>query len=96
MPQKSDPTTAPSLAERAAELRKQLPELRRQAAQHPGGVSPAYAHALKRVERWEAGDARPVIVTRLSDGRVFAQAVAPGSYEDGQVVEARAVVRGGA
>ena len=61
----------PTLADRIAAVRGDGPDLQRRAkaAGWPSGISPEVSWALKRLERWEKGDERPVRVVVLTGKR---------------------------
>lgn len=74
------------LSAAASALRGDLPRVKAAAASRPGGVNATYCWALKRLERWDAGDVRPVIVHRFADGRFVAEVVADdGVTRDGDI-----------
>lgn len=77
----------PTLSERIADLKRDLPQIAAEAAKGNWlrGISARLAWAVKRIERWEAGDERPVQVLIFPDRRVLARVVQSG--EDGAEIE---------
>ena len=77
------------LADRIAAVKGDGPDLQRQAkaAGWPSGISPEVSWALKRLERWDKGDERPVRVVVLAGKRCLASV--DESLPDGAVVRAR-------
>lgn len=81
-------TNRDELNRRADELFATLPALSQQAVKdgHKDGVSPKVAWALKRCERWRAGDERPVVVReRVGAEKPFLAMVGKDGDKDGAV-----------
>lgn len=86
----ADPTasTQPELDAKAKELEGKIPEIYTAGVKDnwPDGVSPRLSWAVKRVERWRAGDERPVVVRVRGDRKCVAM-VGGANDVDGQIFQ---------
>lgn len=89
------PTPLEELEAKAKALEATFPNLHRQgrAEGWPSGVSPQLCHGLKRVERWRAGDERPVVVLQRADRKCFAK-VGEAGQADGLILPLKSLAPG--